>query len=112
MSIFWLFFRKNFCYGIDPLFRPPLKTLYKGGYGRGDPPHPYYHSYLPLTYWLSIPSPLPNNIVPRRVHPQEFADQYIIPKVNVDNFICPQVINKQMWITLFVYNDNSLIFVF
>jgi len=37
------FFRKNFCHGIDPLFRPPLKHYIKGGYGRGEGVYHYYH---------------------------------------------------------------------
>jgi len=37
------FFRKNFSYVIDPPIGHRKYPLYKGGYGRGDPPYHYPH---------------------------------------------------------------------
>jgi hypothetical protein len=41
MSLFSLFFRKNFCYGIDPPIEMSKYPLYKGGYPEGGGGTPY-----------------------------------------------------------------------
>jgi hypothetical protein len=81
-------FSKKFCRNpervIDPLFRPPLKTLKKGGIREGGPPL--------LLYPLLIGG-LPHNISSRRF---TYGYQHFI--------------HNGMWITLFVYSNFVLVY--